>query len=115
MMNPVCEIKELNLDELNEAAGGHPFEEAFADDNLYRAGVSFRNTIFGSDEFYVNSTRISKETARTLRSESKKLWNSKYAASADLVGYLREWKQVLANNYGLTWDGTLGTYKAQAW
>ena len=53
--------------------------------------------------------------SRTLRSESTKLWNAKYAGSADLVGYLREWKQVLASDYGIDWNGRLGTYKACVW
>ncbi len=108
-------MNEVDLDTLSTAAGGHPFEECFYDKALYRAGVSFANTIFGSDEFYVNGTQISKDLARTLRAESTKVWNERYASSGDLVGYLREWKGTMKNKYGLDWNGQLGTYKVQAW
>ncbi len=107
--------KELTDAEAEIVAGGSPFEDCFGDDALYRAGVSYENVCFGSDRYYVGSTKIDKELARTLRSESTKLWNSKYAASADLVGYLREWKQVLASSYSIDWNGRLGTYEACVW
>ncbi len=108
-------MNELTLDTLSTAAGGHPFEEAFADKALYRAGVSFKNTFFGSDEFYVNGTRISKDLARTLRDESTRVWFGSYAAYGDMVGYMREWKKTLKDKYNLDWNGQMGTYSAQAW
>ena len=107
--------EEMTAAEMETIAGGSPFEDSFADAALYRAGVSFENVCFGSDRFYVGSTQISKELARTLRAESTKLWESKYASSADLVGYLREWKQTLASDYTISWNGQLGTYEAKAW
>ena len=110
MMNKY-ERRILTAEETERVAGGHPFEESFADENLYRAGVSFTNTIFGSDEFRIGSTGISKDLARALRSRSSTLWKKNYAANADLVGYIREWKGVLANEYGISWNGVLGTYK----
>ena len=44
---------------------------------------------------------------------SQNLWKTKYANSADFVGFAREWKQTLAEKYGLDWDGSMGNYKAQ--
>ena len=108
-------IMELNEMEMATIAGGSPFEECFADSALYRAGVTFDNVCFGKDRFYVGSTRISKELARTLRSKSTELWNSKYSASADFVGYLREWKQTLQNEYHLQWNGQVGDYNPCVW
>ncbi|MBR2434791.1 MAG: hypothetical protein IKB22_04905 [Lentisphaeria bacterium] len=107
--------KELTDAETEIVAGGSPFEDCFGDIALYRAGVSFENVCFGSDRYFVGSKKIDKELARTLRSESTKLWNSKYASSADMVGYLREWKQVLASDYNIDWNGRLGTYEACVW
>ena len=100
----------LSTEETEIVAGGHPFEESFADEKLYRAGISFTNCIFGSDEFRIGSTEISKDLARTLRTRSANLWKERYAANADLVGYIREWKGVLADNYSISWNGLLGTY-----
>ncbi len=106
---------EITMEQLECVAGGQPFEEAFADTALYRAGVSFVNVIFGSDEFYVNGTAISKDTAKDLREKSKKLWKEKYAQSGDYVAYAREWKQVLKDDYDLSWNGLMGTYSVHAW
>ena len=41
----ICKAKkqfsdEVTLDEMAEVAGGHPFEEKFADYALYRAGIT---------------------------------------------------------------------------
>ena len=113
MSTMICEdlsIRTLTREELALAAGGHPFEESFADAALYRAGVSFVNCVFGRDEYYVGSRRIDKELARTLRSESTVLWKEKYADSANLVDFMREWKQVLNDKYSISWDGRLGTH-----
>ena len=107
--------KELTDAETEIVAGGSPFEDCFGDTALYRAGVSFENVCFGSDRYFVGSRQIDKELARKLRSESTKLWDSKYAGSADMVGYLREWKQVLADDYNIDWNGRLGTYEACVW
>ncbi len=107
--------KELTDAETEIVAGGSPFEDCFGDVALYRAGVSFENVCFGSDRYFVGSRQIDKELARKLRSESTKLWDSKYAGSADMVGYLREWKQVLASDYNIDWNGRLGTYEACVW
>ncbi len=110
--------QEMDQEALAMAAGGHPFESSFGDINLYRCGVSYANTIFGSDEYSIcNSSHqavsISKDTAETLRSVSQTLWKTKYANSADFVGFAREWKQTLADKYGLDWDGSMGNYKVQ--
>ena len=106
--------KELNHIDMNQVAGGHTFEDCFWDEDLYRAGISYYNTIFGSDEYYIGSTQISKELARSLRERSRQVWR-RYSASGDYVGFAREWKAILANDYGISWDGQIGTYKAQAW
>ena len=111
----LSQMEELTHAELETAAGGHPFEECFGDTARYRAGVSYQNVVFGSDRYYVGSTQISKSLAKTLRSESKKLWEDKYSKQADLVGYLREWKQILDDKYDIEWDGKLGTYEAKAY
>ena len=103
-------MTELSFEEMETVVGGHELEEKFADAALYRAGVSFVNCLFGEDEFYVGSTRISKSLAKALRARSSALWSASYAESGDMVGYLREWKSILANEYGLSWNGQLGTY-----
>ncbi len=106
---------ELTLSELETATGGHPFEECFGDTALYRPGVSYVNTVFGDDEYYVGSTRISKDLARTLRARSSALGNKNYAESGDYVKYAREWKAILATEYGISWNGLMGSYSFQAW
>ena len=106
--------KELNRIEMDQVAGGHPFEDSFWDPDLYRAGISYYNTILGSDEYYIGSTRISKDLARSLRERSRQVWR-KYSDSGDYVSFAREWKAILANDYGIAWDGQIGTYKAQLW
>ena len=78
------------------------------------------NTVFGSDVYTIKNSQhqpvgISKDTAWNLREESEKLWKSKYADSADFIGYAREWKQTLADKHGIDWDGSLGDYKFQLW
>ena len=99
----------LTQEEMNTVAGGHPFEECFGDAALYRAGISYVNCIFGADEYWINNTRISKDLARSLRARSTELWNNRYADSADLVGFIREWKSILLNVYGIGWNGAVGT------
>ena len=51
----------LDLKELDKVSGGHPFESVYADDDLHRAGVSYVNTVFGYDKYFLGSTPISKE------------------------------------------------------
>ena len=119
------DMKAITVNELDHAAletvsGGHPFESCFGDAALYRAGVSYANTCFGKDVYTIKNSShqavsISKDLAETLRSESKKLWKTKYADSADYVSYAREWKQTLASSYNLDWDGSIGDYKFQMW
>ena len=111
---------ELNQETLETVAGGQPFESSFGGAILYRSGVSYANTVFGSDVYTIKNSRhqpvgISKDTAWNLREESEKLWKSKYADSADFIGYAREWKQTLADKHGIDWDGSLGDYKFQLW
>ena len=95
-----------------DVAGGHPFEDCFGDDDLHRAGVTYVNTVFGDDEYYIGSTRISKDLARKLREHSRQVWRN-YSASGKLVDYCREWKLILANQYGIDWNGVLGENKFQ--
>ena len=111
---------ELNQETLETVAGGQPFESSFGGSTLYRSGVSYANTVFGSDVYTIKNSQhqpvgISKDTAWNLREESEKLWKSKYADSADFIGYAREWKQILADKHGIDWDGSLGDYKFQLW
>lgn len=110
-LTAIPQQEEMTYEEMETVAGGHPFEECFGDTALYRAGVSYQNVIFGSDRYYVGSKQISKDLAKTLRAESDKLWKSKYEAQADLVGYLREWKEILDDKYDIEWDGTPGISK----
>ena len=97
----------LTLDEMEAIAGGHPFEEKFADYALYRAGITCDEHMFGSDEFRIGSTKISKDLAKSLRSRSSKVW-ANYSASGDYVTYARAWKVILANEYGIAWNGEMG-------
>ncbi|MBQ1364455.1 MAG: hypothetical protein IIY60_01450 [Clostridia bacterium] len=97
----------LTLDEMEAIAGGHPFEEKFADYALYRAGITCDEHMFGSDEFRIGSTKISKDLAKSLRSRSSKVW-ANYSASGDYVAYARAWKVILANEYGIAWNGEMG-------
>lgn len=106
---------ELTAAEMETVAGGSFLEETFADIALYRAGVSYDNCAFGADRFRVGDKAISKELARKLRDESTKLWNEKYRDSADMVGYLREWAQVLSDEHNIEWDGRLGRYQVCVW
>ncbi len=105
MMNTY--VTPLALDEMAEVAGGHPFEEKFADYSLYRAGITCEEHFFDDDEFRIGSTRISKSLAKSLRERSKKVW-ADYSASGDYVAYARVWKAILANEYGIAWNGEMG-------
>ncbi len=100
-------IRILTLNELEEIAGGHPFEEKFADYDLYRAGITCEMHFFSSDEFRIGSTNISKDLAKALRARAKKVW-APYAAAGNYVDYAREWKGILAAEYGITWNGQMG-------
>ena len=105
MMNTT--MTPLTMDEMAAVAGGHPFEEKFADYSLYRAGITCEEHFFDDDEFRIGSTRISKSLAKSLRSRSAKLWVD-YSASGDYVAYARVWKTILANEYGISWNGEMG-------
>lgn len=110
-LTAIPQLEEMTYEEMEPIAGGHPFEECFGDTALYRTGVSYQNVIFGSNRYYVGSKQISKDLAKTLRAESYKLWKSKYEVQADLVGYLREWKEILDDKFDIEWDGTPGVSK----
>ena len=97
----------LTFWEMEQIAGGHPFEEKFADYSLYRAGITCEEHFFSDDEFRIGSRNISKSLAKSMRSRSQKLWAS-YSASGDYVAYARAWKQILANEYGISWNGEMG-------
>lgn len=105
-------IKELDLETLEEVTGGHPFEEKFGDNDLHRAGVTFVDVFFGDDEYYIGSVRISKDLARELRSRSAAVWRN-YSASGSYVDYAREWKLILLNEYGISWNGAIGTNESR--
>lgn len=100
-------LTELLDEELDQIAGGHPFEDCFGDNDLHRAGVTYINTVFGNDEYYIGSTRISKDLARSLRERSRELWKQ-FSSTGDYVAYARIWKQILADEYGISWDGQMG-------
>ena len=99
--------KTLDLETLEMVSGGHPFESVYADDDLHRAGVTYVNTFFDYDKYYLGSTPISKDLAMALRARSKTVW-ADYAKSGDYIAYARVWKQILLNDYGLTWNGEIG-------
>ena len=111
-INKQKEILALDLDMLSEVSGGHPFEDCFGDNDLHRAGVTYVSVFFGDDEYYIGSTRISKDLARQLRARSASVW-SHYSAAGDYVNYAREWKLILLNDYGIVWDGQLGTNESK--
>lgn len=100
-------LTELLDEELDQIAGGHPFEDCFGDNDLHRAGVTYINTVFGNDEYYICSTHISKDLARSLRERSRELWKQ-FSSTGDYVAYARIWKQILADEYGISWDGQMG-------
>lgn len=106
-------IKILTEEEAFKVCGGNILESEIGGAkyiDIYRAGVSFKKSFFGDDEFYIGGTRISKETADNIVRQSRVLWISKYMDSGDLVGFTKEWKAVLMNDYGVTWDGIMGKY-----
>ncbi|MBQ8137500.1 MAG: hypothetical protein IJ174_08720 [Clostridia bacterium] len=105
------ETMEMTMKEMELVAGGHPFEECFGDISLYRAGVSYVNVTLGYDEYYVGDREISKDLAKELRERSKTLWKNSYSESGDYVAYAKEWKGILANDYGISWNGLMGTYR----
>ena len=98
----------LDIETLDKVSGGHPFESVYADDDLHRAGVSYVNTVFGYDKYFLGSTPISKDLAMELRTRSAAVWQ-KYAASGDYIAYAREWKIILLNEYNLIWNGEIGS------
>ncbi|MBR3341663.1 MAG: hypothetical protein IKG30_08580 [Clostridiales bacterium] len=100
--------KTLDLEVLDKVSGGHPLESVYADDDLHRAGVSYVNTVFGYDKYYLGSTPISKELAMALRARSADVWK-KYAKAGDYIGYAREWKEILLCEYELSWNGEIGS------
>lgn len=103
-------MKQISLYEMDMVAGGQPFESDFCCTEMYRAGITYENVFFGADRYYIGKTRISKEKARELMERSEDLWDSLFAESGDLVGFIREWKRMLWVMYGISWDGQLGTY-----
>lgn len=105
MMNTT--MTPLTMDEMAAVAGGHPFEEKFADYSLYRAGITCEMHFFDDDEFRIGSTNISKDLAKSLRTRSAKLWAS-YSNSGDYIAYAKAWKKILADEYGISWNGEMG-------
>ena len=100
-------VKILTEEEMEQIAGGHPFEEKIADYSLFRAGIVCEMHLFEADEFFIGGTKISKDFAKSLRTRSKKLWGD-YSARGDYVEYARAWKKILADEYGITWNGEMG-------
>ena len=101
-------VRILTDQEMEQIAGGHPFEEKFADYALYRAGITCNMHFFSSDEFLIGSTKISKALAKTLRDYSKKVW-ANFSATGDYVNYARVWKAILLTEYGISWNGEMGS------
>lgn len=109
-------IKILTDEELSLVYGGSFLEGEIGGGkyiDIYRAGVTYVNCAFGSDEFYIGGTRISKQTADSIVRQSRELWSSKYQASGDLIGFSREWKIILFNDFGIIWDGKMGERRLQ--
>ena len=109
-------VRELSNEELESVYAGSFLEGEIGGGkriDIYRAGVTYVNCAFGSDEFYIGSQRIPKETADEIVRQGRKLWNAKYMSSGDLIGFSREWKTVLMQNWGISWNGKMGEYKAQ--
>ena len=103
-------MRELNHDEIGAVSGGGFYESAYGDENLYRAGISYVNCAITRDEYWIGSTRISKDTAITMRERSMKIWKDKYSESGDLVGFIKEWRKILLYEYNISWDGKCGEY-----
>ncbi len=112
-------IKALTDEELSTVSGGSFWESEIGSEDrckyidIYRSGVTYVNCAFGSDEFYVGSKRISKDLANEITVAGRNLWRDKYESSADMVGFTKEWKMILANKYGINWDGKMGERKLQ--
>lgn len=104
----------LNDDVLSRVCGGSFLESEIAIGgkriDIFRAGVTYVNTAFAADTFYIGSKQISKEYADKLVLRSMKLWKQSYEKSGDLIGFTREWKSILASE-GIEWDGRMGEYK----
>lgn len=108
-------IEELTDEELSAVCGGTFLEGEICIGgkriDIYRAGVTYVNCAFGADEFYIGNKRISKALANEITLYGLEVWRNKYAASGDLIGFTKEWKEVLRNNYGIEWDGRMGEYR----
>ena len=98
----------LTDEELNMVNGGTIFGAECANAEAFRAGISMKYCFVTAHEFYIGSTRISKDQAFEIYEKSCKVWKERYAATGDLVGFTREWKQVLKRDYGIDWDGKAG-------
>lgn len=104
----------LTNSELNSISGGSFWEpevyQGGTHGDYYRVGVSFKNCAFSSDEYSISGKRISKKLAEQIVTLGNKIYKSKYHASGDWVGFAREWKVILKQNFSIDWDGKLGTY-----
>ena len=103
-------MRELTRNEIDTVSGGGFYESYYGDANLYRAGISYVNCAFTLDEYWIGDTRISKDTAIAMRERSMKIWQDKYSESGNLVGFIKEWRMILLNEYGIKWDGKCGEY-----
>lgn len=109
--------RELTNEELYTVCGGSFWEsEVGCNDgckyiDYYRSGLTYVDSAFGSDEYYIGSKRISKDLANELVVYGRDLWAEKYMASGDLVGFTKEWKMILSGTYGINWDGKMGQRK----
>lgn len=109
-------IKQLTDDELSTVSGGSFWEPDICGGNridIYRAGITYVNCAFGDDEYYIGSKRISKDQADKLSLRAKAIWKDQYQPSADMVGFFKEWKKILMDDYSIAWDGRMGQYKVQ--
>ena len=106
--------KELTAEELSTVNGGGFWEgeagggKGVKYSDYWRCGISFKACAFTRDEYYIGGTRISKDKAETIVLHGNEVWK-KYKDSADLVGFTREWKQILNNTYGIQWNGACGS------
>lgn len=110
-------IKKISMEEASMICGGYIGESEIGSEarckyiDIYRSGITYVGCFFGYDEFYIGSRRISKNLADELTVKGRDLWEKNYRESGDLVGFTREWKMILTNDYGINWDGKMGSRK----
>ena len=107
---------ELNEEELDSVSGGNIFETEIGGSwgakmsDVLRCGIDWKKCVVTADEYSINGVRLDKDTANGLLAIGTILWHQKYMKSGDYVGFAREWKKILHDNYNINWNGRMGHY-----